>query len=69
VISIVGVAMSWQAWQRSRDEKPGSANHLAQLGKGRTRFLALTALVSSASFTAGLLFHVVQMWLAPLCGA
>ena len=67
VISVAGSVAAWRAWRRSRDEETGSAHELAQLGRGRTRFLALAACISSASFTGALLFHVIQMWLAPLC--
>ena len=68
-ISLAGSYAAWLAWRRSRDEETGSVHDLAQVGHGRTRFIAWAALIASASFIVGLVFHVIQMWFAPLCGA
>jgi hypothetical protein len=67
-IALAGTAAAWQAWNRTRREKPDGAPDLAQSGEGRTRFVALTAFISSVTFMAGFLFHAIQLWFAPLCG-
>jgi hypothetical protein len=68
-ISLIGTWFAWQSLVMTRDEKSGPADAIAQLGKGRTRFIAMAALIASCAFTVALLFHVIQMWVAPLCTA
>ena len=67
-LALTGSAVAWRAWQRTRGEKRDSGHHAAELGEGRTRFMALWALITSVSFSITLLFHAIPLWVAPLCG-
>lgn len=68
-IAAGGLVMAWIAWQRARGEKSASPHHLMQVGEGRTHFVALVCVITSLTFTAGLVFYMIQMWGAPLCGS
>lgn len=68
LLALSGTLAAWTAWRATRAEKSGSGHHLAELGEGRTRFLAMCGLITSAGFLLALLFHLVQLVAAPLCG-
>lgn len=69
VIAIGSAVVAYSLWTAVRDEKPDSAHHLAELGEGRTRFVALVSVITSATFTCGLVFYLLELWFAPLCGS
>jgi len=67
-IAIVGGAVSWRSWRRTSQERAGSAHHLLDLGEGRTRFLAMCGLLTSALFLIAVAFGATVLCLVPLCG-
>jgi hypothetical protein len=64
VLAIAAVLVAWRSWQRTSDEKPGSAHG----GEGRTRFMAMSGLICSGLFLLALLFTLAVILLVPLCG-
>lgn len=68
LITLWGVWMAAGCWQRSRNEHLGEGHHLIERGEGRTRFLAMTGLITSAGFAIAFLFMFAQLFMAPLCG-
>lgn len=74
-ISVAGIAMaiaggvvSWRSWRRTYDESPGSVHHLVDRGEGRTRFMAMCGILTSALFLVALVFGTIAFYLVPLCG-
>lgn len=74
VVSVVGIGIgisaavvSLRSWRRTRDEKPGSGHDLLSIGDGRTRFLAMCGMLTSALFLVALAFATVTLFLSPLC--
>jgi hypothetical protein len=67
-VAILGGAVSWRSWRRTCQERDGSAHHLLNLGEGRTRFLAMCGLLTSALFLIALAFGTIVLLLVPLCG-
>lgn len=68
LISLGAVWAAYTSWHRTRDEHPGgSSEHVAEHGEGRTRFIALCALLTSIAMVLGLVFTLLQLVSAPLC--
>jgi hypothetical protein len=67
IIALAGAWVAFDCWKRSRYEKQGSGHHLVEVGEGRTRFLAMTGLVTSTGFAIAFLFIFSQMFVVPLC--
>lgn len=67
VISIAGGIVAFQSWRQTREEKPGSGHHLLDAGEGRTRFLAMFGVLTSALFLVATLFATAILFLVPLC--
>lgn len=63
VLAIAALLVAWRSWQRTRDEKPGSAHG----GEGRTRFMAMSGLMCSGLFLLALLFTLGVILLVPVC--
>src|SRR5512142_2421812 len=68
VTAIAGGLVSWQSWRRTYDESPGSAHHLVDRGEGRTRFMAMSGILTSALFLVALVLGTIAYCLVPLCG-
>ncbi|HVY07885.1 MAG TPA: hypothetical protein VHB46_18060 [Burkholderiales bacterium] len=68
VLAIVAVAVAVRLWGRTRQEHTGSAHTLVDVGEGRTRFLALCAMIAGIAFLVALLFTGVGLFGVPLCG-
>jgi hypothetical protein len=68
LIALGAVWAAYTSWQRTRGEHPGgSSQHVAEHGEGRTRFMALCALLTSIGMVLGMVFLFVQMVAVPLC--
>jgi hypothetical protein len=68
VLALCGGAMAWKSWRRTYDESPGSAHHLLDRGEGRTRFMAMSGILTSVLFLIALVFGTGALFLVPLCG-
>lgn len=66
-IAFAGTAVAYSSWRKSRDEKQGTGHALIEIGEGRTRFLAMTGLITSAGFCIAFIFIFSQLFVAPLC--
>lgn len=67
-LAIAAVAVAVRLWRRTRQEHTGSAHTLVDVGEGRTRFLALCAMIAGIAFLVALLFTGVGLLGVPLCG-
>jgi hypothetical protein len=74
VVSLVGIAVavaaglvSWRNWRLTHDEKGGGEHHVLESGQGRTRFLAMVGMMTSALFLLALIFGTLGIFLVPLC--
>ncbi|MFC5499709.1 hypothetical protein ACFPOE_19355 [Caenimonas terrae] len=68
VLAAVGGWLAWRNWQRTSGERPGPVHHLIESGDGRTRFLALSGMMTSGLFLLAVLFDAVALSAAPVCG-
>ena len=67
-ICIAAGIASWLNWRRSRGEKLGDAHHVVQSGDGRTRFMAMVGMLTSALFLIATAFAALNLTTVPACG-
>lgn len=66
-LALAGGFVALTAWRRSRQERPGGAANLIEVGEGRTRFLAACAMMSAAGFAVAILFDTAWPFFVPSC--
>lgn len=59
--------MSLRHWQRVRREKQDSEHSHLTIGEGRTRFLAMSAMLGAAAFAIAITFNLLEPILIPSC--
>jgi hypothetical protein len=62
-----GFLMAWRSWQKTGTERPGSAHHLLESGDGRSRFMAMVGMMTSALFFAATAFATLNLAVVPPC--
>ena len=67
ICAAAGVA-GWRNWSLSRREKEGDAHNVVESGDGRTRFMALCAMMTSALFFVATLFAALPLFTVRPCG-
>ena len=77
VVCIVAALVAIRTWSRTRHEhqastgageKHGPSAALLETGEGRTRFLALSGLMTSIVFTIAVLAHTISIFIVGPCG-
>lgn len=68
IAAIAGGVVAWRSWRLTFQESPGSGHHLIDRGEGRTRFMAMSGMLTSAVFLIALAFGTIALFLVPLCG-
>jgi len=67
VIALAGLAFSVFAWSRTRREALGDGHKLVEIGEGRTRFLAMCAMIVSVGFCVAIGFSLAGLLIVPMC--
>ena len=67
VVALGAVVASVIAWRKTRKESSGDGHTLIEIGEGRTRFVAMCALILSIGFSIAIGFSAVGLTLIPLC--
>jgi hypothetical protein len=65
VACAAGAAVSWSAWRKVR--QTGGQSHTLHTGEGRSRFLAMWGMLSSAWFFLAILFNIIASVMVPSC--
>jgi hypothetical protein len=65
-VTIIAMLVSYHYWRRTRDEVADAP--LIETGEGRSRFLAVWALIVGVGFLIAVLFDLVGLWIVPVCG-
>lgn len=60
-----GALVSWNAWRQVR--QAGGESHTLHTGEGRSRFLAMWGMLSSAWFFLAILFNTIASLVVPSC--
>lgn len=68
LVSLAGGVVAWTIWRSSGSERPGSAHALVASGDGRTRFMAMAGMMTSALFAVAIVLAMVNLSLSA-CGA
>jgi len=66
-VASASAGLSYRSWSATESEKPGSADHLMEVGEGRTRFIALLGILAGLGFFAAILFDTVVLFVVPPC--
>ena len=67
LLCVIAGRVAWINWQRTREERAGSADRLLASGDGRTRFLALIGLLTSALFGLAVIFESINVVVVSMC--
>jgi hypothetical protein len=67
LIALCAVVASVIAWSRTRRESRGNGHMLVEIGEGRTRFLAMCAMILSIGFSIAIGFSAVGLNVITLC--
>lgn len=66
-VALCALMASVWAWKQTRREGNGDGHILLEIGEGRTRFLAMCAMILSAGFSVAIGFAAAGVNLIPLC--
>lgn len=67
ILAILGGLVAWKCWRLTREEASGGARHLLDSGRGRTRFLSMFGILTSAIFLMAIAFSTAAVFTEPLC--
>lgn len=67
VAGLLGITFALQSWNRTRGEKEGGAHRLIDVGEGRTRFTALSAVIVSLIFLFAILCEFAALLILQRC--
>ena len=67
VVAAVAVGVAMRSWQRTSHESGGNTHWALDTGEGRTRFMAVTGLMSSSVFLLAILVHAVSIAVVGPC--
>jgi hypothetical protein len=67
LLAIIAGYIAFQRWLDTRTEKGGGAHHLVHSGEGRTRFLAMCGILTSALFGFAVVIDAIGSILGPPC--
>ncbi|HEY7986115.1 MAG TPA: hypothetical protein VIE17_04220, partial [Methylophilaceae bacterium] len=67
IVTLAAGAAAVNSWLKTRHELEGSADHILEVGEGRSRFLAISGLLTSAGFIIAFLFFSSTLLIAPVC--
>jgi hypothetical protein len=69
LVAAGGIAVALPLLRRTAHEHADQPGSVEDAGEGRTRFLAVWAVVIGGLFLAAILFNTINLWLVPLCPA
>ena len=67
VVALLSLLVSWRAFRRTQEEAAGRTAHLAEMGAGRTRFLALWGVLLGSAFALATVMTAVALITLPRC--
>ncbi|WP_372783493.1 hypothetical protein [Phenylobacterium sp.] len=67
LVSASAAMIALGAWRATRNEQAGGPHALLSIGEGRSRFMALAGLLTSAGFFIGTLFSIPAVLFVPAC--
>lgn len=66
-VAVAAGIVSIHAYRQTRTENGGRSSWALETGEGRTRFMALSAVLTSSVFTLGILIHLGTILVIPPC--
>jgi hypothetical protein len=68
LVQVVTGSLAWRNWRATRQEASGREHRALDTGEGRTRFMAMAGMLTSALFVLVSVGHTVTLFLVPPCG-
>lgn len=68
VVGLSGLGAAWTAWKKTRGEVGEDHHHLFATGEGRSRFMALSGVIVSATMLLAILLQTATLFLVAPCG-
>lgn len=68
LVQAVAGSVAWRSWRATRQEASGREHQALDTGEGRTRFMAMAGMLTSALFVLVSVGHTVTLFLVPPCG-
>jgi len=66
-VGALGATLAYSAWRRTSGEKKGDKHTLLEVGEGRTRFAALSALIISFIFFVAIFAEAAALFILASC--
>jgi hypothetical protein len=67
IVGLAGALIAWRNWRLTAEELAETGPPLAEIGEGRTRFLAIWGLLIGIGFSVATVFDFVGVWVLPIC--
>ena len=67
LVSMIAAMVSLRNWRRTQDESQGDTHWALDTGEGRTRFMAVSSLMTSAVFLLAILVHTSAILFVSPC--
>lgn len=66
--ALIGFVIAWRTWHKTKQEKPGPGQNLIASGEGRSRFMAMAGMLTSALIGITMTYNGVLHLLLRECG-
>jgi hypothetical protein len=67
LVALIAGGIAYQHWLETQSEKGGGAHRLVHSGEGRTRFLAMCGMLTSALFGLAVIIDAIGTSIGPPC--
>jgi hypothetical protein len=67
-VALAGVVTAWRSWGRTEPRTVRSGFHQAEVGEGRTQFMAFSGLLVSGMVLYTMVLNFLMLFLVPPCG-
>ena len=67
MLAACGIAVAYSAWKSARARQSAPPSEPPEAGEGRTRFLAICAIVGGTLFVVAMLFDAIALAIVPAC--
>lgn len=66
-LAAAGLWISWLNWRRTREDRTKGTHHVVEVGEGRSCFLALCGMLTSAGFIVAIVATALPLFAVPSC--
>jgi uncharacterized membrane protein len=67
LVSLAALAVAYRSWRATKDEAAGETHEALDSGEGRTRFMAMAAVMTGTLFSLAAITHGISLLLVSPC--